>query len=255
MSVALRNPRARLLVALAAVAIIASSLWIACRDVAARSQHPVLVFTTLPLLWHESAGINDLLRDDMAPHWSLRILRTMGEVRGIDSLAGPDGRPAIAQTSALLVMAQPRPLSPVENVALDQWVRAGGHVLLFADPMLTGHSRFAPGDARRPQDVALLSPILRRWGLELTVDESQPEGERLTSMLGGAVPVNLPGRFRLAGQSPECQLRDGGLVALCRIGRGRAVAVADAALLEESEGSGRDARVQALEALLRVSDE
>ena len=65
------------------------------------------------------------------------------------------------------MMIQPRPLSPQENVALDNWVAAGGRLLLFADPALTEDSAFAIGDRRRPQDVVLLSPILARWGLEL----------------------------------------------------------------------------------------
>lgn len=49
-----------------------------------------------------------------------------------------------------------------ENVALDDWVRAGGARALFADPLLTFNSRFSIGDRRRPQDVATLSPILTR---------------------------------------------------------------------------------------------
>jgi hypothetical protein len=129
-------------------------------------------------------------------------------------------------------MAQPRALSPQENVVLDRWVRGGGHVLLFADPALTAESRFALGDMRRPQQMALLSPILTRWGLELRFDEDQPAGERLVDWAGSKLPVNQPGHFALLVQSGSCRLLAQGLGAHCRVGKGRVHALADAALLE-----------------------
>ena len=74
-----------------------------------------------------------------------------------------------------LLLAQPRALSGPENVALDAWVRGGGHLLLFADPMMTGESRFGIGDRQRPQDVILLSPILNRWCRDPQFDQNQPQ--------------------------------------------------------------------------------
>ena len=135
-------------------------------------------------------------------------------------------------SGSLLVMAQPRPLSPPENVALDRWVRGGGHLLLFADPMLTYDSIFALGDKRRPQDVVLLSPILTRWGLGLSFDEDQPGGEQLADFGGAKLLVNLPGRFSPLQHSSNCSLIAGGLGARCKVGKGRVLAMADAALLE-----------------------
>lgn len=146
-----------------------------------------------------------------------------------------------------LVIAQPRPLSPTENVALDSWVRGGGQLLLFADPLLTAHSAFAVGDPRRPQDVVLLSPILTRWGLELIFAEDQPGGLRLVPGPGPAIPVNLRGTWRASGEG--CQVEVDGLVATCRIGQGRVVAVADAEVLADADPDA--IRGPALAAFLR----
>ena len=210
------------------------------------------LFTTLPILWRESEDIRGLLRSDAPPHWALAVLRRRGKLHPLDSLALPDGKPAMASSGAnasLLVMAQPRPLSAQENVALDDWVHGGGRVLLFADPMLTADSAFALGDRRRPQDIVLLSPILTRWGLELTFDEDQPEGEQPVDWNGAKLPVNLPGRFVLAGKG--CRLLAGGIGARCRIGKGSVLAIADAALLEERAGDGAGSHAALLEQLLR----
>ena len=119
--------------------------------------------------------------------------------------------------------------------------------LLFADPLLTAHSAFAVGDPRRPQDVVLLSPILTRWGLELTFAEDQPEGLRVVPGPGPAIPVNLRGGWRASAEG--CQVEAEGLVATCRIGRGHVVAVADAEVLTDADPDA--IRGPALAALLR----
>ena len=144
------------------------------------------LYTSLPIAWNESADIGSLLASDGPIHWALPVLKSHGEFVPLDTLAASDGTLPLPQ-DATLVLAQPRPLSPQENVALDDWVRKGGHVLLLADPMLTAESAFAPGDPRRPQDIAMLSPILARWGLELEFDEAQEAGEPSGRDSGGAV--------------------------------------------------------------------
>jgi hypothetical protein len=117
--------------------------------------------------------------------------------------------------------------------------------------MLTADSTYALGDRRRPQDIVLLSPILARWGLELRFDEDQPAGEHDgAGKRGRCVPVNLPGQFapRPGGHDARCAIVREGLVARCRIGRGRALIVADAALFEPSDADGK--RAAALDSLL-----
>lgn len=181
---------------------------------------------SIPIYWGEAEDVAGLLGEDVAQHWARPQIETAYRLRPLDTLS----EESLSGLDSLL-LAQPRALAAAENVALDAWVRGGGSLLLFADPMLTGHSRFALGDRRRPQDVILLSPILRHWGLQLEFDAEQPEGDVLVTGGGPALPVNLPGQFG-ALQGGNCQLSAGSVLASCRIGAGNVVVLADAALLD-----------------------
>ena len=192
-------------------------------------KRPLGLFTSLPIVWNESGSIEETLDGAGEPHWVRGALEVDHRIEPLDTLDGPE----LKQLDRL-VLAQPRPLAPAENVALDDWVRGGGRLLLFADPMLTEHSRFTYGDRRRPQDVVLISPILRRWGLELSFDEEQNDAPRSAALGDASIPVRLAGELALAtpGAPASCALMAGGLVAECVIGKGRAVILADAAVLE-----------------------
>lgn len=190
---------------------------------------------TIPIYWGEAPQFGDLIGGGATAHWARAELEDEYALRPIAYL----DQAALAGLDYLL-LAQPRPLSGEENVALDAWVRGGGQLLLFADPMMTGHSEFGLGDRRRPQDVVLLSPILNHWGLRLEFVEDQPLGPRVAQDGELALPVNLPGRFALAdgGDGGDgCVLAAEGVLARCAIGRGRATIIADAALLDLHEPS------------------
>ena len=202
-------------------------------------RRPLGLMSTLPIYWGEAAGMDELIGGTAQPHWVRGTLEREFDLIPVDNLA--EAR-ELAQDDGLtwLLLAQPRALSGPENVALDKWVRGGGQLLLFADPMLTGHSRFSIGDRRRPQDVILLSPILSRWGLSLHFDEAQLAGEREVDYDGMALPVDLAGTFRLVATDPgapaQCKLAADKVVADCAIGQGRALIVSDAALLDQDAG-------------------
>ena len=207
-------------------------------------------FSSLPILWSEGE-VTDLLSADNAPHWARTAIERRFDLKPVDRLTS-------LSDETRLMMAQPRALAPDENVALDEWVRAGGDLLMFVDPMLTEHSEYGLGDVRRPQTLAMLSPILARWGLELLLPDL-PEAEGAVDWNGTQVPVIAPGRFALAGDGHEsdCTLSAQGLVASCRIGEGTALLVADAALLEgehdhggEHDEAWEQARESALSAFL-----
>ena len=213
----------------------------------AGSAGPLLLFSSLPIYWAEAPDLAATLNDTTPQHWARRTIEAARGLRPVDTLS--------AQTLASahnLLMAQPRPLSPDENVALDNWVAGGGQLLLFADPALTVDSSFALGDRRRPQDIVLLSPILARWGLRLEFDADQAPGEHLVALADGTpVPVNLPGRLVVVSggrKDSACRLKAKALLAECRIGRGIVVAFADAALFESE--TDEDARRTALNALM-----
>jgi hypothetical protein len=222
------------------------------RATAAVGGEPIGLFTTLPILWAEAGDIGQLIDPQQTPHWAQAELARRGPITALDTLAGPgeansDGVGSPLSALHRLVVAQPRPLSAAENVALDAWVRRGGRLLLIADPALTEDSAFPLGDPRRPQTSVLLSPILARWGLELQFDETQRFGSAVIGALGAAVPTNLAGRFVRRGAS-HCRLWAAGLATTCAIGRGQVTALADAAVLERDDPAG--ARQQALSQLL-----
>jgi hypothetical protein len=184
------------------------------------------LLSSLPIYWGVAADFGAALKTDADPGWVRAALEERYALRPLDTLDEESLRGL-----AIVLLAQPRPLSPEENVALDKWVRGGGRLLLFADPMLTAHSDYPLGDRRRPQDVVLLSPILRHWALELRLDNDQPGGERTVGSGNDAVPVEMAGHFEhLPGGA--CTLSLEAVLAECGLGKGRVTILADAAVLD-----------------------
>jgi hypothetical protein len=221
---------------LAAFAAVLLSLATACHaDEApqeAAAEMPELgLMGTIPIYWGESGNFGDLLAGEHEGHWARALLESDYRLLPVDSLD-----PGSLDNLDFLLLAQPRALSPAENVALDAWVRGGGRLLLFADPLMTGESQFGIGDRRRPQDVILLSPILSHWGLALEFHEDQPLGNAPVEIDGAPpIPVNLPGTLVVADAAQGCAIREVPVLAECNIGTGKALIVADAALLDLHE--------------------
>ena len=196
--------------------------------------------SSLPIYRAPQASVADALSQGAArPHWLRAAVEAHNSLAPIDVIDAN----SLSQIDTLLLI-QPRALTPAEFVALDQWVREGGRVLLVADPMLVGEPPFALGDPRNPQAIAMTGPIEARWGLQLQSGKIGDGAERSVSLAGHDMPVSLGGTFAKrppTGGSPEnsadCELRTGGLIATCAIGKGRAVLVADATLFEDPEGS------------------
>lgn len=185
---------------------------------------------TIPVYWGEAAALEDHINGTGQRHWARAQLEEDFELQPLATL----DEAALAQFDYLL-LAQPRALGPTENVALDGWVRSGGRLLLFADPMMTGHSPYGFGDPRRPQDVTLLSPLLDYWNLPLFFDDAQPDGPRAVLDGGVPIPVRLAGRFVPGDEEGECSLSADSVLARCSIGEGQVIVLADAALLDQHE--------------------
>ena len=217
--------------ALAILVLVLAGGWLIAREGSGQRQ-PVGLFTSLPILWNEAADVAGLLKSDAHPHWAKAALGERGDIVALDRMDAV----SIAGLSRL-VIAQPRPFGPDENVALDDWVKGGGKLLLLADPALTADSTFSLADPRRPQAGVLLSPILNRWGLALEFEEAQTFGEHSVKVMDVAVPVNLPGRFVLTAAS-NCRSWADGLAVSCAVGKGRVIALADAAVLDQDDPDG-----------------
>lgn len=205
-------------------------------------QRPTLgLMGTIPIYWGEADGLFEQISGDFQAHWARKFLEQDYALAPLDYLSADN-----LSGSTYLLLAQPRGFSPEENVALDEWVKGGGQLLLFADPWMTGYSRFSIADRRRPQGIALLSPILDHWGLQLEFDDAEQEhsdhseaaGEMFEEVGGVPIPVNSPGRFVLSEQAHTCQLSETAILARCAIGEGSVVILADAAVLDLAPPQG-----------------
>jgi hypothetical protein len=157
------------------------------------------------------------------------ILARLEQEFAVMPVDGPDQLSA----AGLLLAAQPRALTAERLVALDKWVRAGGRLLLLADPWLTWNSELPLGDPGRPPVEYADTGLLRHWGLMLE-KPAPPALERIDRALGGKlIKVSAPGS--LIAKAKTCTVAADAFVAHCRLGRGTAVVVADADLLNSTE--------------------
>jgi hypothetical protein len=142
-------------------------------------------------------------------------------------------------------LAQPRAFSPAELVQLDSWVRKGGRLLILADPALQWGSLYPLGDKRRPLFTSMLSPLFAHWGLELVLPIADAEPMAIRKIGKLSIRTQAPGEWLKInrGGSARCALAEGGLLADCKIGKGRALLVADADLLDTAYWEGRGMRV------------
>lgn len=206
---------------------------------------PMGLMTSLPLYWPANAEFTEIAQGNVEIPWQRRILEmeyelvpldTLSLIAGLDTNA-PETDP-LADLDRLAVI-QPRGLSPADNVALDNWVRAGGRLLIVLDPMLTGHYEFPIGDPRRPSDVALVPPVIARWGLEIVQDDTISAEPRLVSIDRRSITVEVFGQIRpIDNADPGCNFTSGGEAAWCSVGNGRVTVLADAAIFEQVDFAG-----------------
>jgi hypothetical protein len=181
----------------------------------------LLLLTSLPLIFSEDFS----LRESGSP--ALAALSTRYWVTPISVAA-----PAELARGRVLMMAQPPAQPPEDLVALDRWVRRGGHVLLFADPMLEWPSKRPLGDPLRPPPMFADTGLLRHWGLRL--DGPEKVGGEIEKLGGFEILTASPGRL-----SGTCQISSDRLVARCAIGKGKATVIGDADMLDVAQlGSG-----------------
>jgi hypothetical protein len=183
----------------------------------------LLFLSSLPLLFNEDFTLSG----GGSP--AIKMLETRYRLVPISVTS-----PAELAKGRLLLMAQPMAQAAENLVALDQWVRDGGRVVLLADPMLEWPSKRPLGDPLRPPPMFMDTGLLGHWNLRLDApDERGPASRRL-------------GRFEIATASPgslhgQCAISHDELIAHCIVGKGRATIIADADLLN-AEAFGANGR-------------
>lgn len=193
------------------------------------------LMSSLPLRWQESMrGKTFDLDAESAPAFAR--LTAKQDVRLLDNFEN-------LSDIKVLLLAQPRALSGAEHVLLDQWVRDGGRAIILADPALAWESIYPLGDKRRPLFTSLLSPLLNHWGLQLELNMDAEERDVVRTIAGLKIRTQTIGiwsRFKEGTGAAKCTLSDDNVRADCRIGKGRAIMLADADLLlhENWHGTG-----------------
>src|SRR5438067_6056727 len=188
--------------AFAVAAVLVGSLHLNRTDViaprAASQRPPLLLLTSLPLMFGEDFS----LQGGGSP--ALATLQTRYRVVPISVTD-----PADLGKGRLLLMAHPLAQPAEDLIALDEWVRRGGRVILLADPMLEWPSSRPLGDPLRPPPMFMDTGLLGHWGLRL--DAPAQRGLQPRKLGGYDVLTASPGTLH-----GGCDIAADRLVAHCR---------------------------------------
>jgi len=199
-----------------------------------REDRPVLLLlTSLPLVFTEEFSLDQK---------GSPLLAALGSRYKVEPVDVTD--PATLARAKLMMIAQPHAQTAENLVALDEWVRGGGRLLLFADPMLEWPSERALGDPTRPPPMFADTGLLAHWGLRLDAPDQRGAAK---GRIGAHIVLTMSPGSLVGG----CAIEAGGLAARCTIGKGKAVIVADADLLDlEGLGAGASGNAPAVLAQL-----
>ena len=181
--------------------------------VAANERPQLMLLTTLPLMFADDFTL------DGGGSPALEALESRFDVVPISTTDAAE-----LNKGRLLLMAHPLAQPAESLVDLDAWVRAGGRVLLLADPMLEWESERPLGDALRPPPSFADTGLLAHWGLRL--DAPDERGPKQLALGQHQVLTASPGIL-----SGSCSIEPSGLVARCAVGKGAATVIADADFL------------------------
>jgi hypothetical protein len=201
----------------------------ASRPPAARP--PLMLLTTLPLVFPDHFALN------APPEPALKALQSRYRIVPISVADAAD-----LDHRQLLLMAQPQAQPAEALVDLDNWVRAGGHVLLLADPALEWPSERPLGSLLRPPFAFADTGLLAHWDLRLEAPDHLGPAER--DVDGRTVHTESPGNLATTGRG--CIVSGGGFIARCNIGKGRATIIADADFLNIASSLGDRANLAVL---------
>ena len=149
-----------------------------------------------------------------------QALERTGPLSLLDSV--PPGGPATER----VLLLQPRPMRGEDMVALDGWVRGGGHAVVLDDPQFDWPHDGHLGDPAAPLATSVLDPLVARWGVRLELPAGGRTRPVTVALRDGSLRLPSPGFFTRI--SPACDLFADARAARCRVGRGEVLMVADA---------------------------
>lgn len=192
---------------------------------------PLVLMSSIDLQWGE-AEFGALAKGEAEPDPLFKRLSETHKIVAVDNVAQLQ-----ASRAKVALLVQPRPFTPEDLVRLDQWVRAGGRLLFFADPALQWPSDLPIGDPARPLFTSMHSPLFAHWGIELVLPmEAEAESAEAVVQIGMQdVRVISAGQWQSNLTNDRvCRIGKTPLIAECRPGKGQAILVADADLLHAS---------------------
>src|ERR671912_2926537 len=181
---------------------------------------PLMLLTSLPLIFSEGFTLHE---DGSKALAAIEARYRVVPIATTDAVSLKQAR--------LLLLAHPLAQPAETLVDLDRWVRAGGRVLLLADPRLEWPSERPLGDKLRPPPAFADTGLLAHWGLRL--DAPDERGPRQLRLGEHEILTASPGAL-----SGKCAIGGHRLVARCRIGKGEATIVADADFLNVGDLDG-----------------
>lgn len=220
----------------------------------------IVLLSSIPLQWGEG-DLKSVVDGEGHPDPLFERLSETRDVVAVDNFEQVQ-----ASGTKVAILIQPKAFSPDELVRLDNWVRAGGRLLFFADPALDWPTTLSPGDAQRPLFTSLHSPLFAHWGLELVLPvDAEHAHDQIETQLGDFnLLLKTPGSWMWAdsdkaGAQP-CKIERGALIAECRVGKGQAILVADVDMLHSGmwesavPGVAKSSNIDLLEYLITASE-
>ncbi|MEE9434821.1 MAG: Gldg family protein [Sphingorhabdus sp.] len=203
-------------------------IWAAGNSSNDNGKPPLALMTSLPLALPEG-DISEIIGGRAEPAAAYIRLTENFDITPLDNLEQLN-----RERFDLLLLAQPRALSPAELARLQDWIGAGGRAVILADPALRWESQYALGDPRRPLFTSLLSPLFKHWGLELILPMDEPKASDVVVVDGERLQLAAAGAWRntAGGIGASCDISAQEVLAECRIGAGKAILLADADMLD-----------------------
>lgn len=186
------------------------------------------LMTSIPLILGE-VSIEQMVSGQSDPAPAYKVLKNYYDIIPLDVI---DDR--VSQFNIIL-LAQAKPLTGPELVSLDGWVRQGGHIVILSDAALQWHSEYSLGDKRRPLFTSLLSPLFKYWGLEQLLLLDEPK-QQIITINDHQINTVTPAEWsQVETDAPDvsCQLNDNRFEAICAIGKGKAVLIADSDFIND----------------------